>query len=104
MSELERPKPSPATSPTPLFPDMHIASDIRVVYVQTPGGLSDPRVTQVAREIVDSQIEPVLHISFIARGQRHTALIGLAAIRKRGLPTDYPRLKAMFPDLEWSER
>lgn len=90
--------------PRPLFPEMHTATDVQVTYVAEPGGPPDPRVTADVRRVLESMNEPVLHITFVARGQRRTTLVGLGALERRGLPTDYGTLSQMFPALRWSAR
>lgn len=87
---------------SPLFPQMHDATNIEVTYVEFPGGPPHPSITGTLREILLAQNEPLLHISFLAGGRWRTTLVSLVALTQRGLPNDYEQLKAMFPDLRWS--
>lgn len=64
------------------------ATDIVMTYVEHPAG--DER--------------PVLHMQFVSGGRTKVALADIVFLEERGLPTDYPTLKSMFPDLRWSDR
>lgn len=86
----------------PLFPAGAIG--VRVTWVEQPGGPVDPRVTPYVREILEELTEPVLHVVITTPGGPRFSLIGMGALRRRGLPETYEELSALYPQIEWSAR
>lgn len=101
MSEVAR---RAALARQPLFPEQNGATDIRVIYVQQPGGPVVRPMSESYSKAIEVPTPPCLHVSFTSGGLRRTTLLPLSMLERRGMPTDYETLSAMFPQLEWSAR